>query len=331
MNTSYLGFEVLTIVLLLTIVFTRILLPVLRKKHACQYILEIGPNWHKCKEGTPTMGGIAPLFAVIIGTVIFALFQKASQPTTDIAPFVLTLLYAVFNSMIGIFDDLAKLLKKENAGLTPWQKLVLQFTFATAYVTLLRVYDIAATTVPIPFTSYSIPLGIFWYPLTILFLTWFVNCANLTDGIDGLASSVGTVIGLFFLILAITTDDISMTLCSAALIGSAFGFFLFNKHPAKIFMGDTGSLFFGALAVGCAFIYGSPLLFLPVGIIYSLEGISVVLQVLYFKITRGKRLFRMAPFHHHLEKGGWSEWSIVLFFCVLTILFSLFAFMGAMR
>ncbi len=329
MSTGLIGIEVFVIVFVLTVTMTKIILPILRRRHAGQYILEIGPTWHKSKEGTPTMGGLAPFLAVLLGSSVFVVHLMLTDPTMPMSPFVLTLLFALTNALVGFFDDMTKLLNKRNAGLTPWQKLILQFSFATAYSILLVRYGVVTTTVLIPFTTLSVPLGFAWYPLAVLFLVWFVNCANLTDGIDGLASSVGSVIGLGFVFLAIRISSLSLILGGACLLGSTLGFFMFNRHPAKIFMGDTGSLFFGALAVGCAFISGSPLLMLPFGIIYTLEGASVVLQVVYFKITRGKRLFRMAPLHHHLEKSGWGEWRITSLFSLLTLLFSLIALLGA--
>ncbi len=327
MNIGFVGIEVLLIVFVMTVTFTRLLLPLLQKKHAGQYILEIGPSWHKSKEGTPTMGGIAPFAAVLFTGGAFVLYFAYAEHNGHTAPFILTLLFAVANAGVGFFDDLAKLFRKENAGLTPWQKLVLQFTFATAYTILLVRYEVVSTTLSIPFTSLSLPLGAWWYPLAVLFSVWFVNCANLTDGIDGLASSVGCMIGLGFFLYALLVASLSLTLASAALLGATIGFMVFNKHPAKIFMGDTGSLFFGALAVGCAFISGSPLMMLPFGIIYTLEGLSVVLQVGFLKISGGKRLFRMAPLHHHLEKSGWGEWSIVVFFSLITLIFILMTFL----
>ncbi len=318
-KTGYMGIEIFALVFILTMILGGILLPILRRRHACQYILEIGPRWHKSKEGTPTMGGLAPLLATLSGTLIIIFSLRGNLSFRELRPFLFTLGFSVANAAVGAFDDLTKLAKRQNAGLTPWQKLVLQIAFATAYVIILAIYEEIPHTLPIPFTSYSVPIGWWFYPIAVITLVWFVNCANLTDGIDGLASSVGTVIGIMFMVVAIRTSSSSLILCSAALVGGAFGFFLFNKHPAKVFMGDTGSLFFGALAVGCSFISASPLIFILAGIIYTIEGLSVVLQVAYFKLTKGKRLFRMAPFHHHLEKSGWNEWQIVFLFVGITI------------
>jgi phospho-N-acetylmuramoyl-pentapeptide-transferase len=321
MNSSYLfSVTIVLTVFILTVMSTRILIPLLMRKHAGQTILEIGPSWHKSKEGTPTMGGIAPLFSVLCGTGIFLIYARLKSGTEAATPFLLTLLFAVANACVGMIDDATKLVKKRNLGLTPWQKLILQSAFAGAYLAMLRIYGIASTSFRLPLTHFIWNMGIFWYPISFLLILWFVNCANLTDGIDGLASSVAGVIGLFFIIIALQSESFSLTLAGGALLGSALGFLVYNRHPARIFMGDTGSLFFGALAVGCAFISGNLLVLLPLGIVYIIEGVSVVLQVLVYQITHGKRLFRMAPIHHHLEKCGWSEWKITLLFSLMTCL-----------
>lgn len=309
------------VIFVLTAMSLRIIIPLLVKKHVGQTILEIGPNWHKSKEGTPTMGGIAPLFAITVGSCLFLIYAN-QHAMGEMSPFLITLLYALANACIGIVDDYTKVAKKRNQGLTPWQKLFLQSGFAVAYLFLLHLYGVSQTVISIPFTSITFDLGFFWYPIAFLYLLWFVNCANLTDGIDGLASSVASVMGFFLVLVALKTENLSLSLGGASLFGGALGFFMYNRHPARIFMGDTGSLFFGALAVGCAFVCGAPELFILFGIVYMLEGVSVVLQVFYFKVSHGKRLFRMAPLHHHLEKCGWGEWAVTIFFALITAIFS---------
>ena len=307
------------LVFLLTAGLTRRLIPVLRSMKMGQRILEIGPRWHKNKEGTPTMGGISFLLA---GTVIpgcMLLFAMRSYPTRDLLGLLLTLLYACANGLVGITDDLTKLRKKQNAGLTPIQKLVLQVALAVAYLVLLRIYGLIDTDMNIPFTSFTVQLGwTYWFFAGVL-LVWVVNCANLTDGIDGLCSSVTLIVGLFFTVASLRENLLGSAVSGAALCGASLGFLIYNLHPARVFMGDTGSLYLGALAAGSAFLYGSPLLILVVGIVYALEGVSVMLQVGFFKLTGGKRLFRMAPFHHHLEKCGWSEYRIVGAAVVLSV------------
>ncbi len=328
MPIGLIGIEILIVTFVLTVTFTKILLPLLQHKHAGQYILEIGPTWHKNKEGTPTMGGLAPLAAVFLCASLFLLFFSRTDEAANLAPVIITLLFAFGNGLVGVFDDATKLINKKNGGFTPWQKLVLQTALATAYICLLVRYGIISATISIPFFNIVVSPGPIWYPLAVVFLVWFVNCANLTDGIDGLASSVGGVVAIGFMLIGLYLASFSLVFCSACFLGSTLGFFIFNRHPARIFMGDTGSLFFGAIAVGCAFISGNPLLMLPLGIVFSLEGISVILQVGYYKISHGKRLFLMAPFHHHLEKKGWSEWKIVIVFSAITLIAVSIAFAG---
>lgn len=175
------------------------------------------------------------------------------------------------------------------------------------------------------FSGYTVQLGIFFYPLAALYLIGSINFVNLTDGIDGLASAVTTTCGMFFFLCGIAYGNPALQSGGALLAGCSLGFLFFNAHPAKVFMGDTGSLFLGALAVGCAFLSPTPLSLLPAGIVYYLEGASVILQVAVFKLTH-RRLFRMAPLHHHFEKSGWSEWRVVLFFLTLSLLGDAVAF-----
>lgn len=322
-----LGLEVFPITFMLTIMLTSVILPRLIRAHAGQRILEIGPAWHKAKEGTPTMGGIAPIAAVTIATVLFAVVL-ARTASESLAPWLLTLLFALANASVGILDDLTKLRHSQNRGLSPMQKLVLQSGIAAAYLSLLRIWGICGTNVHIPFTGKMLSMGWFWYPFFFLTILWFVNCANLTDGIDGLASSVNAGIGAFFFLWAVMLRNLSLMLCASSLAGGALGFFVYNRHPARIFMGDTGSLFFGGMVVGCAMISPSPLILFFVGVTFLLEGLSVVLQVIYYKLSHGKRLFKMAPLHHHFEKCGMSEWSIVLMFVLITVLFSIIGYGG---
>lgn len=330
MSVLLLGLEVFPVTFMLTVMLTSVILPRLVRAHAGQRILEIGPAWHKTKEGTPTMGGIAPITAATLATVVFAVVLKRTT-TANLAPWLLTLLFALANASVGILDDLTKLRLSQNRGLTPLQKLVLQSGITAAYLVLLQIWGICDTDVQIPFTSRMLHMGWLWYPFFFLMIVWFVNCANLTDGIDGLASAVNTGIGSFYFLYAVLLSNPSLMLCASTLTGGALGFFVYNRHPARIFMGDTGSLFFGGMAVGCAMISPSPLVLFLVGIVFLLEGLSVVLQVVYFKLSHGKRLFRMAPLHHHLEKCGMSEWTIVLLFFALTMLFCGIAYGGVVH
>ena len=325
-----LGLEVFPITFMLTIMLTSVVLPRLVRAHAGQKILEIGPSWHKTKEGTPTMGGIAPIAAVTIATVLFAVVLGRTT-SESLAPWLLTLLFALANASVGILDDLTKLRHSQNRGLSPAQKLILQSGIAAAYLSLLRIRGVCNTDVHIPFTDKMLSMGWFWYPFFFLTILWFVNCANLTDGIDGLASSVNAGIGSFYFLWSVLLRNPSLMLCASSLVGGALGFFVYNRHPARIFMGDTGSLFFGGMVVGCAMISPSPLILFFVGVAFLLEGLSVVLQVVYYKLSHGKRLFKMAPLHHHFEKCGMSEWGIVILFVLLTVLFSAIGYGGVIH
>ena len=298
----------------LTLLLMLIFLPILQKKHVGQRILEIGPNWHKSKEGTPTMGGLS--FSLAILAIGGLLLLPLSLQGEDIKRPLLVLIFAAANGVIGAVDDLAKLRKKKNEGLLPWQKLLLQSVFCAAFLALMRLYGDTASLV-LPFGLAAWDLGPLYYLLSMLFLLGSINFVNLTDGIDGLAASLSMILGLYFSAVAYLVGNPALFLLGGALFGGCLGFLFFNAHPAKVFMGDTGSLFLGGLLTGCAFLSERPILLISAGALFYLEGLSVILQVLFFKWTH-KRLFRMAPLHHHLEKGGWSEKKIVAVFSIVT-------------
>ncbi len=307
--------------LLFTAFLEILLIPTLSSK-AKQPIYAEGPDWHLKKQGTPTMGGLGFLAATSLALLAAFFFLIYARKIEVALSLITILLFAVSNALVGIIDDLTKLKNKQNQGLTSYQKLGLQFIFAFIFL-YLRAELLKAST-EIYFSFGNIDLGIFYYPLGILTILGTVNCANLTDGIDGLASGVAFAIGtvLFYMSAALFSD---VAIISSAIIGAAVGFLIFNIHPAKIFMGDTGSLFLGALIVGCVFAIGNPLLIIPIGGVYVLEGVSVILQVLSYKLT-GKRIFKMAPFHHHLEKCKMSETKICMIAIIATFLLSIPAF-----
>lgn len=321
-------FSIILSVFFLSTLLTVRLLPILRKKKMGQMILEIGPSWHKSKEGTPTMGGLAPLIAIVLLGALFLLLPNFFAEKQRVGV-ILTLLYALLNGMVGMIDDFVKLHHHRNEGLTPPQKLILQTAFASAYLAMLFMSGVTEAHLPIPFFNITLSLGVWFYVLAVPFLVGTVNCVNLTDGIDGLATSVTMVVGGFYTYLAYTMLENGLLILGGAMMAASLSFLLFNYHPARIFMGDTGSLFFGALAAGCALISGNPLLLLFCGAVYYLEGASVILQVLWFKISGGKRLLRMAPFHHHLEKGGWSEEKIVFTMTLVSLLGAILSAFGA--
>ncbi len=268
------------------------------------------------------MGGLAFLFSIGITLGVAAVYLWLSGEVDSGISLLLCLCYAALNSLIGIWDDSKKLKRKQNAGLSPKEKLILQLLLAIAFI-LLRDALLPNSRL-LSFSFGDVDLGWAYLPLGVFVLLGVTNCANLTDGIDGLASGVGFAVGisLFYISCALNSE---VSFISSAIIGATSGFLIFNLHPAKIFMGDTGSLFLGALGAAAAFALGNPLCILFIGGIYCLEGLSVIIQVTVFKLT-GKRAFRMAPLHHHLEKSGWSENRICIVAILLTFIFSVPAF-----
>ncbi len=306
-------------VFLLTVLAEWRLIPVLRSHKAGQRILEIGPRWHKAKEGTPTMGGIGFILAALIVSAVYFIVRAARGTAPFEIPLALTLAFAAANGAIGFIDDYCKLVKKRNEGLTWYQKLTLQIAVAAAYVAVMRYTGFVDTSVDLPFIGRSLELGPFFYPVSVVVLVGVINGGNLTDGIDGLASSVTFVIGGLFALVAFVWRDHAVGLLSAILLGASLGFLIYNFHPAKVFMGDTGSLFLGALVIGAAFMIRAHFAGLIVSGVFIFEMLSSFLQVAWFKLTGGKRLFKMAPFHHHLEKCGWNEYAIVAFFAACEV------------
>lgn len=324
---------------LITSLLGRWLIPYLHKLKYGQTILEVGPSWHKNKQGTPTMGGIMFIIGIIAScTAIIPLFFSTSKfgsvsiTETPLMTYkvIMGLVMATCFGVIGFFDDYIKVVKKRNLGLTVKQKLVLQFLTAGLYLGSIYFIKIInhsqrLTTFFIPFFG-QVDFGIFYWPLSAIIIVAIVNAVNFTDGIDGLNSSVTFFAGISFMIIATYLGMISFSFVSAALIGGCLGFLIWNFHPAKVFMGDTGSLFLGGMVCALAFGIDLPILLLPLGFVYIMEIISVVLQVLYFKITHGKRLFRMSPIHHHFEMCGWSEAKICIVFSFIEVLMGIISF-----
>ncbi len=296
----------------LTLLLEKLLIPVLARLKMGQRILEIGPSWHMSKQGTPTMGGIAFLISVTLTALVFSLVNNVSMPL------LLTALYALFNGLIGITDDLIKLKRKQNEGLSATAKFLLQLIFAAIYVILLSVTGIVSTELYIPFVKISIDIGRLYYPFALLVLTGFGNAVNLTDGLDGLCASVTSAVMLYFAFMSLSLQSLDCAVISFAVLGAALAFLVYNFHPAKVFMGDTGSLFLGAAVGGAALISGKNTAIFIVGAIYLAEAASVMLQVLYYKATK-KRLFLMAPIHHHFEKKGIGEVKITVSFTAVTL------------
>ncbi len=293
--------------LIMTALWERRLIPTLARK-AQQPIYEGGPSWHMKKNGTPTMGGLAFVLTAVGIWLAVSLYFSRSPDRYTVVSFSLAIGYALLNATVGIIDDLTKLRHRQNAGLSPIEKLIAQTLFAALFLFGRRM--LLADDTALVFSVGRIELGIWYYPLAMLLLVGVVNFANLTDGIDGLCASVafGIALSLFYTAAFANTE---VCVIAALLMGISIGFLLYNLHPAKIFMGDTGSLFLGALVVSACFSLGNPSLVFGIGAVYVLEGLSVVLQVMVFKLTH-RRLFRMAPLHHHFEKLGWSENRICL-------------------
>lgn len=319
---------VLVAVFAVTVILSHYIIPILKSHKMGQKILEIGPRWHMNKQGTPIMGGLCFILAILIVVACIALYSAFSGNTTELVPLALTLCLAMFNGIIGFVDDYCKLVKKKNEGLKAYQKFILQLLAAAIYVYIMVVTNNLHTSLHIPFTDIFVELDVWYYVFAIVIITGIVNSVNLTDGVDGLASSVCFVIGAFFAIVAFASDFRALEVISASLIGATLGFLVYNFHPARVFMGDTGSLFLGGLIVGMAFMIDDPLIIILAGLVCVIETASVILQVGYFKLSHGKRLFKMAPFHHHLELCKWSENKIVFVFSILTVIFCVIAWFG---
>ena len=242
-------------------------------------------------------------------------------------PLLLTLLLAVGNGAIGVGDDLTKFKKKQNEGLTAPQKYLLQLAMAGAFLALLRLYGKPDTSLSIPFIGFELELGWFYYVFALIFITGIINSVNLTDGIDGLASSVTLVVAGFLSVIGFTYRLGETALLGGVTVGATLGFLVYNFYPARVFMGDTGSLFLGGIVAGAAFMIDNPLCIAIAGIVYICEAMSDIIQVGVYKLTH-KRVFRMAPIHHHFEKCGWSEKKIVFVFSLVTLIASVVAYLG---
>ena len=304
------------------------IIPYLRKLKFGQTILEEGPNWHKSKQGTPTMGGIMMVLGVVLAIVVCVVYAIFTHNDfyyelinkTRLVTLVSGVVMALCMAAIGFIDDYIKVVKKRNLGLTARQKTFLQFLVAALYLLSLNLGGM--DTVYIPFVgSVDITSGfglVFW-PVALCFIYGFTNAVNLTDGIDGLASSVTLVVACAFMLASGYLCVVSNNVLSAALAGACVGFVCWNAHPAKVFMGDTGSMFLGGLVVAIAFGIGKPILLIFAGIIYLIEALSDIIQVAYYKKTK-KRVFKMAPLHHHFEMCGWSENKIVFVFSFVAVI-----------
>ena len=299
-------------------VLTSVEIPILKHRQFQQFIREEGPQSHLSKAGTPTMGGIA-----IVGTLVFITLAAGSITMDTAAMLVVTLLFCA----IGFFDDFMKVAKKHNLGLRAWQKLVLQILFAGALAVYMTKFSEYGTEVWLPFVDKYVDFGALYIPFVIFVVVAMANAVNLTDGLDGLSSGVTVLVSFFFGIVAFTAGHASgMNFC-AALCGGCLGFLFFNKYPAKLFMGDTGSMALGGALAAVAIIMKVEFLLPIAGFIYVMEALSVIIQVGSFKLT-GKRVFKMAPIHHHFEECGMKEQHVVIMFWIVALICCVIAALG---
>ena len=306
----------------LTALIGYFLLPLLRALKAGQSIRELGPTWHNNKAGTPMMGGlifIASAILCLLGNIPFM---------QDYSVFI-TLALALCFGLVGFLDDFFKIKFKRNLGLTSLQKALLQMAVSAIYLYVLYKLGVMKTDLYIPFVDVTFHI----HPLIYIFFAMFVmvgcvNAVNLTDGIDGLCGSVTIPVMVFFVVAAIAKERFDLAILPASLVGGLIAYLFYNWHPAKVFMGDTGSLFLGGIVCALAFALEMPLILILVGFVYIVETLSVILQVGYFKLTHGKRLFKMSPIHHHFEMCGWKEVKIVIVFAIVSTIMCVIAWFG---
>ena len=313
----------------LTLLFGRFVIPMLRALHAGQSIREVGPQWHNSKAGTPTMGGIMFIAAIVLCTVGFGWKSMAENHTyTHLYVLAMALCYG----LVGFADDFVKIKYKRNLGLTAIQKFALQLIVAVVFLFILKKSGELSCDLYIPFWNLDLEIPTAVYMIFAAFvIVGCVNAVNLTDGVDGLSSSVTIPVMIFFAATAYIYGSGTLALLPAAVAGGLMGFLCYNFHPAKVFMGDTGSLFLGGMVCGMAFALDMPLILVLVGIVYLCETLSVILQVTYFKLTHGKRIFKMTPIHHHFELCGWKEEKIVFVFTAITLVMCVLAYLGVMN
>lgn len=299
-----------------TAVVGRLLIPALVRLKAGQSIKEIGPTWHMSKQGTPTMGGLMFIIGIGVAILVFGWSGMLEGDFTHLYVYLFALVFGV----IGYIDDYEKVKHHQNTGLTSIQKFLLQLAAAIVFLCLMRYEGMLSPNLYIPFFHTHIVMNWVVYLIFAAFvIVGTVNAVNITDGVDGLSSSVTVPVAAFFAILGyVWSGYTQLGVFGGAMVGGLFGFLLYNRYPAKVFMGDTGSLFLGGAVAALAFAYDMPLILLLVGIVYICETMSDIIQVAYFKLTHGKRVFKMAPLHHHFEMCGWNEKKIVRVFSCVT-------------
>ncbi len=304
-----------------------VLIPWLRKLKFGQTILDIGPAWHKSKQGTPVMGGIMFIISTIVSVAVVLVTDHfmggnlfASEhilPDTLKVKLVAGVILAVGLGLVGFADDYIKVVKKRNLGLTEIQKTIPQVIIIIGY--LVALYVNGLTYIQIPFVG-AVDLKWFFWLFGICVIYGAVNAVNFTDGVDGLCASVTSVAAIAFCIAALMTKFFGISILAAALAGGCLGYLIWNYYPSKVMMGDTGSMFLGGMVVALAFAIDCPIILVLFGIIYVIEAVSDLIQIGYFKVTHGKRFFKMAPIHHHFEMCGWKERKIVTVFTLVNMI-----------
>lgn len=301
------------------------LIPLLKKLHFGTTIYEKGPAWHKSKNGTPLMGGFMFIIGTILATAAAYFIWRFVCPQSAVVPdnnglykLLAGLGYAILNGVIGFIDDYIKAVKKQNKGLDAKQKMIMQFAASVMFLEVLRLLGDTSTEIIIPFAG-KVDFGFFYYIIMLLYLIFLTNSVNLTDGVDGLCGTVTTVFSLSWLAIFLTMGMYEYSIFASALAGGCMGFLVWNLNPAKVFMGDTGSMFLGGCVCAMGFITHQHLLLALIAIVYICEALSVVLQVISFKTT-GKRIFKMSPIHHHFEMCGFSEYKIVITFSAVGLI-----------
>jgi len=314
-----------TVSFVITLVVGLLLIPALRRMKAGQMIQEDGPVWHKGKQGTPTMGGLMFIAGITITCFTVGLGEIREGRLGHVTVIAFALVFAA----IGFFDDYVKLKRKQNLGLKAKEKFALQLLVAIGYVAIMHLLGNLTTNLYIPFVDISIQIPTpIYYVFASFVILGTVNSVNITDGVDGLVTGVTIPVAACILCLAFYLGHTTVGILAAALLGGLISFLLFNFHPAKIFMGDTGSLFLGGAICALAFAMDMPMLLIVLGLVYILEALSDIIQVTYFKLSKGKRVFKMAPIHHHFEMCGWSEYKIFTVFTLASTLFALISFLG---
>lgn len=307
----------------ISVILCPIVIPFLKRLKFGQYVREEGPKEHLKKSGTPTMGGLIILSSIVITSLIFVFEYKKIIPV---------LFMTLGFGLIGFLDDYIKVVMKRSLGLKPWQKLALQFVVTAVFAYYLINYTDVGCGMLIPFTGgfedgLYLNVGILFVPMLFFVVLGTVNGANFTDGLDGLASGVTVIIAVFFTVISMVCKA-GIEPITGAVVGALLGFLLFNVYPARVFMGDTGSLALGGFVASAAYMMNMPLFILIVAFIYLIEVLSVIIQVTYFKATKGKRIFKMAPIHHHFELCGWSETRVVTVFTTITAMLCLIAYLA---